>query len=249
MPEATAATGDLEILDDLIARLEKMIADAEEAPIAISYSDQPKKAVYRPIGNAANAVDRKAQAADAVYLTADRMVMRTPKTELVRLMTIEVTVRAGKTGRGETSAIITGMVSGMKRVRGGYEITVDVSDTRRVTITPGQKLRESVERIDAAGWNRWCQEIKDHIDLSGINLEHADLSGFDLCYANLSGADLSGADLTGAILAGADLSRTNLDGAAVTGADFFRVRLNRKYAGLLTQTGMPEIESVVFVIS
>ncbi|MDR1613445.1 MAG: pentapeptide repeat-containing protein [Planctomycetota bacterium] len=246
---ATAASGDLDVLDDLIFRLEKLIVEAEEAPISISFSDPPKKAVYRPVGNAANALDRKGQTAEAVYLNGEKLVLRTPKTQLVRLMGIEATVRAEKSGRGETSAVMTGVVSGMKRVRGGYEITVDISDSRRVTVTAGQKLRESLERNDAAAWNRWCQEIKDHIDLSGMDLQNADLSGFDLCFANLSGADLTGADLSGAILSGADLSRTKLDGVAVTGADFFRARLNRKYAGLLTLTGMPEIESVVFVIS
>lgn len=240
------ATSSIEMLDDLIVKLQLLITQADETPLVITLQDQSKRAVYRPIGNVANTVDRKPKTADAIYLTAAKLILRCAKTEVVRLMSVEVTVTGGKNGRGEISFVITGTVSGLKRVRGGYEVEIDIGETRRVQVTPGQKLRESVEKNDAAGWNRWCQDIKDTIDLAGISLPNADLTGYDLCCADLTGADLSGSDLSNAVLAGADLSHTNLDSVKAAGADFFRARMNRKHAALLGSSGMPEKESVVF---
>ena len=59
------------------------------------------------------------------------------------------------------------------------------------------------------------------VNLSGFNLECADLSGFNLNRVNLSGANLEGADLSGAFLRYADLSGANLEGANIEGADLF----------------------------
>ena len=76
--------------------------------------------------------------------------------------------------------------------------------------------------------NRFTQEVivveaesLGRVDLSGLNLEGADLSGFNLNRANLSGANLEGADLSGAFLRYADLSGANLEGANIEGADLF----------------------------
>ncbi len=237
---------DLEILDELISNLEMLITASDETPIIITSKDRPKRATYRPIGNIANTVDRKPKPADAVYLNSEILIIRLVKTQLVKLMSVEVTVLVGKNGRGETSVIITGKVDNVKKIRGGYEIDITISETRRVQVTPGQKLRESVERADVAGWNRWCQDIKDFLDLAGITLADADLTGYDLCCADLSGADLTGADLTGAVLAGANLTETKLDNVKVVGTDFFRARMKRTSATLISLSGMPEKESVIF---
>jgi hypothetical protein len=59
----------------------------------------------------------------------------------------------------------------------------------------------------------------DGANLSGADLRWADLSGANLVEANLTGADLSLADLYGAILEGADLSGADLFGAIFEGAD------------------------------
>jgi len=63
----------------------------------------------------------------------------------------------------------------------------------------------------------------DALDLRGIAIANADLSGFDLRDADLTGSDLTGADLRGAQLPGARLDKanlrdTNLTDAALSGA-------------------------------
>ena len=236
----------LELLDEIIGKLELLITQADETPLVITLQDPPRRAVYRPIGNVSNSIDRKHKLSDVVVLNTEKMMMRCKKSELVRLMSVEVTVVGGKNGKGEVSFIFLGLVTGQRRVRGGYETDIDIKEMRRVQVTPGQKLRESVERDDVAGWNRWCQDIRDPIDLSGIDLSNATLAGYDLCCADLTGADFSGCDLSNAILSGANLSRTNLDEVKVTGADLFRVKINRKHAALISASGMPEKESVIF---
>lgn len=244
---AQAQLSDLEILDTLIATLDELIAEAEEAPLVISASDPSRRASYRPIGNAAaNSDDRKPKPAEAVFLADGKLILRCAKTEAVRLMPVEAAIIAGKTGRGETTVLATGIVTGLKRISGGYDVEVRVDDSRRIHVTPGQKLREFVEKANAAGWNRWCQDIRDAIDLSGVDMAGTDLSGYDLCCADLSGANLSGCDLSNAILAGADLAKTKLDNVKVAGTDFFRARMSRRHAGLLPLSGMPEQESVIF---
>lgn len=245
MIEAAGVGSQLDILDNLISKLELLITQADEEPLVITYQDPPRRAIYRPIGNIASTFDRKAKSAEATLLDEGKLVLRCRKTELVRLMSVEVMVLGGKNGRGEVSFIITGTVGGLKRVRGGYDLDITISETRRVQVTPGQRLRESVEKNDSGGWNRWCQDIKDTINLAGINLANADLAGYDLCSTDLTGADLSGADLTNAILAGADISHANLDQAKVTGADFFRAKVRQEQVRLVVLSGMPEKESVI----
>lgn len=246
MPEAVAEFAELEQIERLIAGLEAMIAEADETPLAIEAGGQAKRATYRVLGNAAVTADRKVQTADAVYMDDKRLVLRCTKTEVVRLTQLEITVQAEKSGRGETLAIVNGKVLGLKRVRGGYDIGIEIGDVRKTRITPGQKLRECLDKNDAAGWNRWCQDIRDNLDLTGMDLRHADLSGYDLCCADFSGADLGGANLSGAVLAGADLAQSNLEQTTVTGTDFFRARMKRSQTQLLSLSGMPEAESVVF---
>lgn len=246
MPEAAAEFAELELIEKLIAGLEGMIAEADETPLAIETGGRPRRASYRVLGNAAVASDRKIQAAEAIYMDDKRLVLRCNKTDVVRLTELEITVQAEKSGRGETLAVVNGKVLGLKRVSGGYDIGVEIGDVRKSRITPGQKLRECLDKGDATGWNRWCQDIRDSLDLTGMDLQKADLSGYDLCCADLSGADLGGANLSGAVLAGADLARSNLEQATVAGTDFFRARMNRSQTQLLSLSGMPEVESVVF---
>ncbi len=248
MPATDFITPELETLDQLIAGLESLIVESDESPFTIAPNEPPRRAVYRILGNT-GALDRKPKIADALFLNEARLVLRCIKTEVVRMMPLEVMVQAEKGGRGETLVVIIGKVHGLKRVRGGYEVEINVMETRKSRITPGQKLEESLRKNDAAAWNRWCQDIKESIELVGMDLRKADLTGYDLCCANLAKTDLSGANLTNAILAGADLTNCNLEGAVVTGADFFRATMRRDQAALLTQSGMPEVESVVLSFS
>lgn len=236
---------ELQILDDLIAGLEALIIESDESPLSIQLSERPKKAIYRILSDSGPS-GRKAKTGEAVYLDASRLVLRCNTTEVVRQTPMEVAVQAEKSGRGETMAIIRGKAVNLKRVRGGYDIDIEIGEMRKTRITPGQKLRECLAKNDATSWNRWCQEIKDNIELIGMDLKKADLTGYDLCCSDLTGSDLSGANLSGAILAGSDLSHCKMENVTVTGTDFFRARMNRTQTQLLQLSGMPEVESVVF---
>ena len=245
MPEETLTFPELEVVDGLIASLEAFIHESDETPLSIDSSQRPKRSFYRILG-ASGPVERKINAADAVYLNASRLVLHCNNTEVVRLTPLEVMVQAEKSGRGETMAIVQGKAMNLKRVRGGYDIEIEISEMRKTRITPGQKLRECLTKSDATGWNRWCQDIRDSIELMGMDLRKADLNGYDLCCADLTGSDLTGANLTGTILAGAELSHCIMEQVTVSGTDFFRARMNRAQAPLLQQSGMPEVESVIF---
>ena len=90
-----------------------------------------------------------------------------------------------------------------------------------------------MRKIDEAELNKilsnhklWLMDESNGIraDLSGVDLEYADLDGVDLRNANLSGADLGGADLRNANLwyadlRGADLRYTSLGCADLGYAD------------------------------
>jgi uncharacterized protein YjbI with pentapeptide repeats len=87
-----------------------------------------------------------------------------------------------------------------------------------------EKLLSGVET-----WNQWRAEHptqdQERLDLTGVNLSGANLSGVDLSEVNLSEASLSGADLSeaklyAACLTGANLSHANLSGAVLNGALF-----------------------------
>ncbi|MDR1744323.1 MAG: pentapeptide repeat-containing protein [Planctomycetota bacterium] len=236
---------ELELIDKLISGLEALIHESDETPFTIDATQRPRRAVYRILfGTAQN--ERKMRAGEVAFMDGSLLILRCAVTEVVRLTPVEVMVQAEKSGRGETMAIIRGKARDIKRVRGGYEIGIDVEETRKTRLTPGRKLSECLRKNDPAAWNRWCQDIYDSIELMGMNLRNADLSGYDLCCADLSGADLSGANLGGAILAGANLSACMLEQASVLGADLFRAKMNRSQAALLRQSGMPEVESVIF---
>lgn len=245
MAEATLEFPELALIDELIAGLEAMITESDETPLSIDSRQRPRRAVYR-ILTASSPSERKAMVCEAVYLDAERLTLRCNNTEVVRLTPLEVMVQAEKSGRGETMAIIQGKARELKRIRGGYDIEVDIAEMRKSRVTPSQKLRECILKNDAPGWNRWCADIRDNIELMGMDLRTVDLSGFDLCCADFTGSDLSGANLSGAILAGADLTNCFMDRTAMTGADLFRARMNKAHAALAQQSGMPEMESIIF---
>ena len=71
---------------------------------------------------------------------------------------------------------------------------------------------KSCSTCDLSGVDLQKAELKK-ADLAGTNLSGADLSQANLAKANLSGADLSGANLAEANLVQADLSGANLSGA------------------------------------
>ncbi|MDR2390278.1 MAG: pentapeptide repeat-containing protein [Planctomycetota bacterium] len=249
MPEAmpAGATGEfqeLELLDSLIFRLEALINESDSAPLVIASPAQSRRAMYTVPNNPA--FDRKPKSGEAVLLNDKSLILHCTKTDLVRQIVIEVAIHANKNGHGENMAMVSGRVVALRRVRGGYDIEIEVAGQRMARITPGQKIRECLRRGDAAGWNRWCQDIADAIDLTGIALENAELAGYDLCCADLTGSDLSGANLAGAILSGADLRQCKLDDATMIGADLFHSSMLRVQAPFLLQSGMVEAESVTF---
>ncbi|MCL2000461.1 MAG: pentapeptide repeat-containing protein [Planctomycetes bacterium] len=242
--EKTSGFPEVETIDAIIAGLEALIVESDETPLSIEVTDTPRHATYRVLH--ANVNDRNPKAADAISLNAKQLILRCSKTEVVRQMPLEVTVQSEKSGRGETMAIIIGKVAGLKRISGGYAVSIEISEMRKTRVTPAQKLRECLEKSDIQAWNRWCQDIKDTIELIGVDLQGMDLSGADLCCADLTDADLTGTNLTGAILSGADLTHCKLDQAIASGTDFFRAKMVRSQARVLAQSGMPEKESVIF---
>ena len=87
-----------------------------------------------------------------------------------------------------------------------------------------------MRKIDEAELNKilsnhklWLMDESNGIraDLSGVDLEYADLDGADLSDANLSGADLRGADLRSANLWYADLRGADLRDASLGCADLW----------------------------
>lgn len=94
-------------------------------------------------------------------------------------------------------------------------------------------LKQGVE-----AWNRWRRRRRDKagpqlveavfqgMDLSGVNLSHAELSGADFENAKLSGANLSGALLYDADLRFADLTGANLSNAYLYKAILIETRLH-----------------------
>lgn len=236
---------ELELVDKLIAGLEALIVESDETPLRIESGSAPKRATYR-ILNMAAVTDRQLYHGEATYLDGATLVIRCQDTPAVRLTRLEVTVLAEKSGRGEVKAIVEGKVRELKRIRGGYDIDVEVNEMRKVKTTPAQKLRTCIVKGDVTGWNRWCHDITGTIELMGMDMRMADLNGYDLCCADFSGSDFSGASLSGAILAGADLSHCIMDRVTAVGADLFHARMNRSQAVLLQQSGMPEVESIVF---
>ena len=77
--------------------------------------------------------------------------------------------------------------------------------------------------IDLSGLYLGCA------DLSGADLEFVNLSGANLSDANLSGANLTNVDLTGANLSGANLFGAELEGVDVSGADLSGANLSRVF--------------------
>ncbi len=70
------------------------------------------------------------------------------------------------------------------------------------------------------GWNKWREENPEaKIDLTGANLQEADLPNIDLHEANLREADLIRANLRGSNLRGANLWDADLTGANLREAD------------------------------
>ncbi|MDR3211692.1 MAG: pentapeptide repeat-containing protein [Planctomycetota bacterium] len=247
MPQEQGLKYYLEILDMLVSGLDTLINQDNESPLRVSANDETRRSLCRPVGIVSPTLDRKPRAMDVVFLDDKRLILRSLKSDFVKQMRLEATVMGDRTGKGETNAVILGTVMATRRVPKGYEVEAEISEYRRIHVTPSQKLLESTASNDMAGWNRWCQEITDTIDLVGVSLSGVDLSGYDLCGADLSGADLTGADLRGAALSGADLSQAKLTGAKVSGADLFRATLAESQREVLDKTGMLEKESVVFV--
>ena len=83
-------------------------------------------------------------------------------------------------------------------------------------------------------------------NLAGADLAKIDLSGANLRRANLAGANLSGARLVRANLAGADLSGCNLAGADLTGSNLIRANMTaaKLEGAILTGTLLENIQGM-----
>jgi uncharacterized protein YjbI with pentapeptide repeats len=84
-------------------------------------------------------------------------------------------------------------------------------------------IRRLKQGVDA--WNTWRSEHYADVDLSGAELNRANLTGVDLRGANLAYVDLSVASLNGANLSRADLTGANLNGTFLTRTDLTYARL------------------------
>lgn len=235
---------ELDLVDSLISGLEALLVESDETPLRIDSTHPARRAIYRVLGGGGPS-ERRIYQADAVYLDDTTSILRCRDTHLVRQTPVQITIQAEKSGRGEVMAILQGKVRELKRIQGGYDVTVDLLETKKFRVTAAQKLRDFVSSNDPAGWNRWCHELPGVIELTGMDLRTADLNGFDLCCADFTGSDFTGANLSGAILAGANLTRCIMQNVTAGGTDLFGARMSRNQASLLQQSGMPEVDSVI----
>ncbi len=146
--EAVVEFPELSLVDELIAGLEALITESDETPLSIESTQRPRKSVYRNL-TATNSQERKLHPCEAVYLSGERLTLRCHNTEIVRQMALEIMIQAEKSGRGETMAIVKGKAREIRRVRGGYDIDVDIAEMRKTRMTPSQKLRECLLKNDA----------------------------------------------------------------------------------------------------
>ena len=235
---------EVELIDNLIKRLNAIVEAPEDIEFRSGPGAPPKPATFRLTHK--NISDRRLHAAEVVAADHESVVLIS-RQDAVRLMSAEVRIVMGKTGRGEVFRVVEGAVKQTRKVPGGYEITIRITASRREQTTACEHLREALLRNEPGLWDRWCANLADGACLAGADLRGAKLGGYDLAGADLSGADLSDADLSGADLSAANLEKTNLDRVRVAGTDFFRSRLPAKYAGLAAASGTPEIESVVLL--
>jgi hypothetical protein len=85
-------------------------------------------------------------------------------------------------------------------------------------------------------------------DLMGENLRDANLTGADLYCANLGGAKFSDADLTGADLTGTNLTKADLRNANLNGVNLTRANLSGAdlhYAYLHGTIGLPDVSWII----
>ena len=78
----------------------------------------------------------------------------------------------------------------------------------------------------AAALQEWVEQADTLLDVSGLNVSQADLSGADLAMGLLTQANLRGAKLVGTELYRAHLEGAQLDGADLTGASLVKVELD-----------------------
>jgi TPR repeat protein len=95
-------------------------------------------------------------------------------------------------------------------------------------VTAAQRNVEALqEQLKILFSKQKAKKLKDLNKLkAGRPCQDCDLSGAQLEHAQLQDANLIGADLSGAYLAGANLLRANLTGANLVGADLIRADLN-----------------------
>jgi hypothetical protein len=243
MPEEQASSHSL---DEMIARLEEAIGDVEDIQFVADRVTPPKACTFRVLSETFAAVsDReKAHRGKILQMNTDEARMKTLD-NVVRGHEMELHIAYSKGPEGEVFYRTTGKVKYSKRVSGGYDMIVTFESLEKNIIPVHRRFLDFAVLGDFASWNRWYADVGVGADLGDMDLSETSLSNFDLCAANLRGCDFSQCDLSNANMSGADLSGCRLDDAKLTGADLFRVRIPRKYMGLLKAAGLVELESVI----
>lgn len=94
---------------------------------------------------------------------------------------------------------------------------------RRVGSSSNETAKSALDELRKSDW--LSRGILRNTDLSGANLQYANLKDVDLSGANLTDANLSHANLENANLSGANLTDTDLNYAILAGAKFKEAKL------------------------
>lgn len=237
----------IEVIDRLVLQLESAldaVADYEFVAVA---GRPPRRGTFRIVSSAyVSLADRKPRSVDVLLMRGAEMMFQS-RDNVARRATLEVTVLTKKTGEGEVLHVVQATVTDVKRSMGGYEVYCALTGLQRMAVPAYRRFLDCVTNEDPVGWSRWCADLREPAVLRDLDLQRTDLTRFDLCCADLAGSDLSDANLSGALLSGANLSGCCLDGAQVAGADLFGARIPSDYRGLVANSGMIEVESVIFL--
>ncbi|MHC4871561.1 MAG: pentapeptide repeat-containing protein [Planctomycetota bacterium] len=242
MPDDTAK------IDNLIEALDEAVSTTENLDFTASKDVSPKPATFKVTSLSFGSVSEREKIRPASVLQiAEGVAQLQVKDNVVKGFEISLNIFFEKNRQGEVLYKCNGEVVASKKVSGGYSLGISMTSIDKTLIPAHRRLLESTANNDFSNWNRWYSDLKEGVELSKINLSDMNLKYFDFCKADLKGSNLVNSDLSYANLSGADLSGCALDNVNFTGADMFRVKIPRKYMGLLTSSGLIEIESVKLV--
>lgn len=123
--------------------------------------------------------------------------------------------------RGPAPATRTALATAENRDSGGSKAPKPSAEEMKISL---KYLARNCPGCNLSGTDLQNAQLVD-ANLAGADLARIDLSGANLRRANLAGANLTGARLVRTNLAGADLSGCNLIGADLTGSNLIRANL------------------------